>query len=336
MRRTPVPRAQLDAQFAGQLGQRLGHGARAAARIPDALLVCMWAMPQSTAGEASGAEPTYCVKWSSIWATRGSGTSVADALGHGLAQSASAARRPAVRGSNMRLRDRTCRTSSRSTARRRSGRRCRAAAPRGRGSCDSPCLTRRPNAFESSAPSFRASACRSRVQPSLKNDRHCGSSGTRSSSSSERRPASAKIRRSTEGSVRMVGPMSKRKPSSFEHGRLAAEPVALLEQDDRRSRAPPACRPPPGRPARRRSRRSVPHLRRSSSRQSIRGRRSTAGSRPGPLEPAGYRHETSTTCSPRPARPLFAEDRRPTADRSLQVRYRVRAADPSPAPAAAR
>ena len=31
-------------------------------------------MPQSTAGEASGAEPTYWVKWSSIWATRGSGT----------------------------------------------------------------------------------------------------------------------------------------------------------------------------------------------------------------------------------------------------------------------
>ncbi len=34
----------------------------------------MWAMPHSTAGDWSGAEPTYCVKWSSIWATRGSGT----------------------------------------------------------------------------------------------------------------------------------------------------------------------------------------------------------------------------------------------------------------------
>ena len=31
-------------------------------------------MPHSTAGEASGAEPTYWVKWSSIWATRASGT----------------------------------------------------------------------------------------------------------------------------------------------------------------------------------------------------------------------------------------------------------------------
>ncbi len=41
-------------------------------QIPSA--VCMWAIAQRTAGEASGAEPTYCVKWSSIWATRGSGT----------------------------------------------------------------------------------------------------------------------------------------------------------------------------------------------------------------------------------------------------------------------
>src|SRR5438045_2450734 len=35
--------------------------------------VCMCAIPHNTAGEASGDEPTYCVKWSSIWATRGSG-----------------------------------------------------------------------------------------------------------------------------------------------------------------------------------------------------------------------------------------------------------------------
>ncbi|MFO0801271.1 MAG: hypothetical protein U0804_27720 [Gemmataceae bacterium] len=35
--------------------------------------VCMWAMPHSTAGDAIGLEPTYCVKWSSIWATRASG-----------------------------------------------------------------------------------------------------------------------------------------------------------------------------------------------------------------------------------------------------------------------
>ena len=43
---------------------------RAAARIPDPSFVCMCAILHSTAGEASGAEPTYCVKWSSIWATR--------------------------------------------------------------------------------------------------------------------------------------------------------------------------------------------------------------------------------------------------------------------------
>ena len=34
----------------------------------------MCAIPQSTAGEASGALPTYCVKWSSICAARSSGT----------------------------------------------------------------------------------------------------------------------------------------------------------------------------------------------------------------------------------------------------------------------
>ena len=34
----------------------------------------MWAIPQSTAGEASGELPTYCVKWSSICAARSSGT----------------------------------------------------------------------------------------------------------------------------------------------------------------------------------------------------------------------------------------------------------------------
>jgi len=37
-------------------------------------LDCMWAMPHSTAGDSSGALPTYCVKWSSIWAARWSGT----------------------------------------------------------------------------------------------------------------------------------------------------------------------------------------------------------------------------------------------------------------------
>ena len=33
----------------------------------------MWAMPQRTAGQVAGDDPTYCVKWSSICATRGSG-----------------------------------------------------------------------------------------------------------------------------------------------------------------------------------------------------------------------------------------------------------------------
>jgi hypothetical protein len=37
-------------------------------------VVCMWAMPQSTAGDDSGHDPTYCVKWSSICAPRASGT----------------------------------------------------------------------------------------------------------------------------------------------------------------------------------------------------------------------------------------------------------------------
>ena len=35
-------------------------------------VVCMCAMPHSTAGDCSGHEPTYWVKWSIIWATRGS------------------------------------------------------------------------------------------------------------------------------------------------------------------------------------------------------------------------------------------------------------------------
>ncbi len=37
-------------------------------------LHCMCAMPHSTAGEPYGEEPTYCTKWSSICATRGSRT----------------------------------------------------------------------------------------------------------------------------------------------------------------------------------------------------------------------------------------------------------------------
>ena len=40
------------------------------------------------------------------------------------------------------------------------------------------------------------------------------------------------MRRSTDGIVRIVGPMSKRKPSPREHRRLAAEPVVALEERD--------------------------------------------------------------------------------------------------------
>ena len=47
-----------------------------------------------------------------------------------------------------------------------------------------------------------------------------------------RRPASAKMRRSTDGMVTMVGPMSKRKPAPSSCGGLAAEPFVALEEDD--------------------------------------------------------------------------------------------------------
>jgi hypothetical protein len=63
-------------------------------------------MPQRTAGERSGAEPTYCAKWSSIWATRGSLAClriVAPIVLHGriARTSPSVARSKAVDGSNM-------------------------------------------------------------------------------------------------------------------------------------------------------------------------------------------------------------------------------------------
>ena len=68
--------------------------------------VCIRAIPQRTAGEPSGAEPTYWVKWSSIWATRGSATwarTVPATLLQGRIRSTSASidGRNAVDGSNM-------------------------------------------------------------------------------------------------------------------------------------------------------------------------------------------------------------------------------------------
>ena len=47
----------------------------ATARVPPTgyqtpSATCIWAMAQSTAGEPYGLEPTYWVKWSSIWARR--------------------------------------------------------------------------------------------------------------------------------------------------------------------------------------------------------------------------------------------------------------------------
>ena len=47
-----------------------------------------------------------------------------------------------------------------------------------------------------------------------------------------RAPASVKMRRSTDGIVTMVGPMSKRKPSLAELRGLAAEPIVAFEKDD--------------------------------------------------------------------------------------------------------
>ena len=47
-----------------------------------------------------------------------------------------------------------------------------------------------------------------------------------------RAPASLKMRRSTDGIVTMVGPMSKRKPSPRQLGRFAAEPIVAFEKDD--------------------------------------------------------------------------------------------------------
>jgi hypothetical protein len=53
----------VDPELLDQPGQGLGDSLDAPLgvyQIPSE--VCMWAMPQSTAGEASGAEPTYWVK----------------------------------------------------------------------------------------------------------------------------------------------------------------------------------------------------------------------------------------------------------------------------------
>ena len=117
----------------------------------------------------------------------------------------------------------------------------------------------RPGANESSAAAMRsASAWRSSVEPSSKNDRHCGSSGTSSSSSARSRPASAKIRFEHRRHEQDRRPHVEAEAVDLEHRGLAAEPVVLLEERRPRSPAPPACRPPPGRPGRRRSRRSAP------------------------------------------------------------------------------
>src|SRR5208337_1188454 len=97
---------QFDAKFCGQPDQ-----ASATARVPPRGYqtpspVCRCAMLQSTAGERSGAEPTYCVKWSSIWETRRSFTKVrmvAPTVLQGRIRrtSPSVAKLAAVVGSNM-------------------------------------------------------------------------------------------------------------------------------------------------------------------------------------------------------------------------------------------
>ena len=110
--------------------------------------------------------------------------------------------------------DRTYRARLRRSSRRRSARRCHAGAPKCRCSRDS----RRRLRCRGPDASMRAaiastSATRSSLELSSKKQRHCGSSGSSSSSSCMARPASANTRSSTRGRVRMVGPMSKRQPS---------------------------------------------------------------------------------------------------------------------------
>src|SRR4051794_8042094 len=91
------------------------------------------------------------------------------------------------------------------------------------------------------------SCCRSMREPSSKKQRHCGSSWTRSSRCSSVSPASAKMRRRTRGSVRMVGPMSKRKPCSSKSAALPPYQGFLSNRTTSWPRAPrtqAAARPP--------------------------------------------------------------------------------------------
>ena len=70
----PVPARSSTPRRAASLARALGTAPVPPRGYQTPSLVCMCAMPHSTAGDGSGAEPTYCVKWSSIWATRWSGT----------------------------------------------------------------------------------------------------------------------------------------------------------------------------------------------------------------------------------------------------------------------
>ena len=92
---------------------------------------------------------------------------------------------------------------------------------------------RRGEGVERLRPSRRRSACRSSVEPSSKNDRHCGSSGIRSSSSSQSRPASAKMRRSTDGMREDRRPHVEAVAVGLQDRRLAAQPGVFSKSDDR-------------------------------------------------------------------------------------------------------
>ena len=240
--RTAGPGPELDAQLAGQARQRLGHGAGAAARIPDALAGLHVGDPAEHGRRGVGGradvlrEVVEHLRHARLGHVR-RGPSPPP-CSHGRIFSTSAEHRragtPSSR-SNM----------SRSEPIDRQKKKRSEMSLERLGEVEEPAVARRrppAGANASSAAAIAsASAWRSRVEPSSKNDRHCGSSGTRSSSSSRSRPASAKIRGEHRRHQQDGRPHVEPEALRLEHGGLAAEPVVLLEQDDlvapRRQRA---------------------------------------------------------------------------------------------------
>ena len=218
----------------------------------------MWAMPQSTAGREVGRRADVLRE-------------VIEHLGHprrrrrGLGSSprrcsraASRARRPAWTGSP-RWSGRTCRGPSRSTARRSSAGRCRRAARRGRGTCDSPGWLAPPGANASSA-------CGHPAGVGVQVERRAVG---------EERPPLRIERDQVELVLQVAAGLGEDPPQDRRHqqdGRPHVEAVTHPPRAPRpcrparrssrtarpRSPAPPGCRPRPGRRGRRRSRRSDP------------------------------------------------------------------------------